>query len=130
MPLSPSCMQCCREVAQKYPEITYEDVIIGNCCLMVIFFQFLLNVLHTFIFNWLPTYIYKDESKKLGRSSNIIIFTLKGFTSHYLACNVFDCRRILSCRHNVNKLYHRISGNNLSNSCNSFYLSKLYCYAK
>lgn len=29
------CFQCCREVAEKYPEITYEEVIIDNCCMMV-----------------------------------------------------------------------------------------------
>lgn len=28
--------QCCREVAEKYPEITYEEVVIDNCCMMVI----------------------------------------------------------------------------------------------
>ncbi|RRT58431.1 hypothetical protein B296_00043285 [Ensete ventricosum] len=27
--------QCCREVAEKYPEITYEEVIIDNCCMML-----------------------------------------------------------------------------------------------
>jgi isocitrate dehydrogenase (NAD+) len=27
--------QCCREVAEKYPEITYEEVVIDNCCMMV-----------------------------------------------------------------------------------------------
>eukprot|EP00252_Welwitschia_mirabilis_P024393 TRINITY_DN721_c0_g1_i1.p1 TRINITY_DN721_c0_g1~~TRINITY_DN721_c0_g1_i1.p1 ORF type:complete len:241 (+),score=25.85 TRINITY_DN721_c0_g1_i1:138-860(+) len=28
-------LQCCREVAEKYPEIQYEEVIIDNCCMMV-----------------------------------------------------------------------------------------------
>ncbi|KAM7280548.1 hypothetical protein ACFE04_007682 [Oxalis oulophora] len=27
--------QCCREVAKKYPEITYEEVVIDNCCMML-----------------------------------------------------------------------------------------------
>lgn len=27
--------QCCREVAEKYPEIKYEEVVIDNCCMMV-----------------------------------------------------------------------------------------------
>nr|GMD00300.1 3-isopropylmalate dehydrogenase, chloroplastic [Ipomoea batatas] len=26
--------RCCREVAEKYPEIKYEEVVIDNCCLM------------------------------------------------------------------------------------------------
>lgn len=32
-----SCLhfQCCREVAKKYPEIKYEEVVIDNCCMMV-----------------------------------------------------------------------------------------------
>ena len=30
-----SAFQCCREVAEKYPEITYEEVVIDNCCMMV-----------------------------------------------------------------------------------------------
>ena len=29
------CLQCCREIAEKYPDITYEEVIIDNCCMMV-----------------------------------------------------------------------------------------------
>lgn len=28
-------LQCCREVAEKYPEIVYEEVVIDNCCMMV-----------------------------------------------------------------------------------------------
>lgn len=28
-------LQCCREVAEKYPEIKYEEVVIDNCCMMV-----------------------------------------------------------------------------------------------
>ena len=31
-------LQCCREVAEKYPEITYEEVVIDNCCMMVLLF--------------------------------------------------------------------------------------------
>ncbi|ESR41997.1 isocitrate dehydrogenase (NAD) catalytic subunit 5 [Citrus sinensis] len=27
-------LKCCREVAEKYPEITYEEVVIDNCCMM------------------------------------------------------------------------------------------------
>ncbi|KAL4200000.1 hypothetical protein AMTRI_Chr03g54180 [Amborella trichopoda] len=27
--------RCCREVAKKYPEIAYEEVIIDNCCMML-----------------------------------------------------------------------------------------------
>lgn len=27
--------QCCREVSEKYPDIVYEEVIIDNCCMMV-----------------------------------------------------------------------------------------------
>lgn len=27
--------QCCREVAEKYPDIMYEEVVIDNCCMMV-----------------------------------------------------------------------------------------------
>ncbi|CAN1274719.1 Isocitrate dehydrogenase [NAD] catalytic subunit 5, mitochondrial [Linum perenne] len=29
-------LQCCREVAQKYPEIKYEEVVIDNCCMMLV----------------------------------------------------------------------------------------------
>lgn len=29
-------LQCCREVAEKYPEIQYEEVIIDNCCMMLV----------------------------------------------------------------------------------------------
>lgn len=29
-------LQCCREVAAKYPDITYEEVIIDNCCMMLV----------------------------------------------------------------------------------------------
>ncbi|MQL90439.1 hypothetical protein Taro_023023 [Colocasia esculenta] len=29
-------LKCCREVAEKYPEITYEEVIIDNCCMMLV----------------------------------------------------------------------------------------------
>ncbi|KAF6155258.1 hypothetical protein GIB67_019784 [Kingdonia uniflora] len=29
-------LTCCREVAEKYPEITYEEVIIDNCCMMLV----------------------------------------------------------------------------------------------
>ncbi|TKY52962.1 Isocitrate dehydrogenase of NAD catalytic subunit 5 [Spatholobus suberectus] len=32
--------RCCREVAEKYPEITYEEVVIYNCCMMVIILHF------------------------------------------------------------------------------------------
>ena len=41
--------QCCDEVAEKYPEIEYEKVVIDNCCMMVsyiqhvLFLQFVLN---------------------------------------------------------------------------------------
>lgn len=28
-------VQCCREVAEKYPDIKYEEVVIDNCCMMV-----------------------------------------------------------------------------------------------
>ncbi|KAF5792797.1 putative 3-isopropylmalate dehydrogenase [Helianthus annuus] len=28
-------IQCCWEVAEKYPDIKYEKVIIDNCCMMV-----------------------------------------------------------------------------------------------
>ncbi|OWM82411.1 hypothetical protein CDL15_Pgr001985 [Punica granatum] len=28
--------QCCREVAEKYPEIIYEEVVIDNCCMMLV----------------------------------------------------------------------------------------------
>lgn len=34
-------LQCCREVAEKYPEITYEEVVIDNCCMMVYLNPFL-----------------------------------------------------------------------------------------
>ncbi|CAN4105477.1 unnamed protein product [Withania somnifera] len=27
-------LKCCREVAEKYPEIKYEEVVIDNCCMM------------------------------------------------------------------------------------------------
>lgn len=29
-------LQCCREVAEKYPDIVYEEVIIDNCCMMLV----------------------------------------------------------------------------------------------
>ncbi|KAF7084674.1 hypothetical protein CFC21_088230 [Triticum aestivum] len=29
-------LKCCREVAEKYPEITYEEVIIDNCCMTLV----------------------------------------------------------------------------------------------
>ncbi|KAK4761944.1 hypothetical protein SAY87_029828 [Trapa incisa] len=29
-------LECCREVAEKYPEIKYEEVIIDNCCMMLV----------------------------------------------------------------------------------------------
>ncbi|KAK3226531.1 hypothetical protein Dsin_006393 [Dipteronia sinensis] len=29
-------LQCCREVAEKYPEIKYEEVVIDNCCMMLV----------------------------------------------------------------------------------------------
>ncbi|KAK8944426.1 hypothetical protein KSP39_PZI007650 [Platanthera zijinensis] len=29
-------LTCCREVAEKYPDITYEEVIIDNCCMMLV----------------------------------------------------------------------------------------------
>ncbi|MCO5557294.1 hypothetical protein L7F22_010855 [Adiantum nelumboides] len=29
-------LQCCREVAEKYPDIKYEEVIIDNCCMMLV----------------------------------------------------------------------------------------------
>ncbi|KAK9157988.1 hypothetical protein Scep_004562 [Stephania cephalantha] len=32
----PSFFLCCREVAEKYPEINYEEVIIDNCCMMTV----------------------------------------------------------------------------------------------
>ncbi|OAY68807.1 Isocitrate dehydrogenase (NAD) catalytic subunit 5, mitochondrial [Ananas comosus] len=28
--------KCCREVAEKFPEIVYEEVIIDNCCMMLV----------------------------------------------------------------------------------------------
>ncbi|KAM0940017.1 putative isocitrate dehydrogenase (NAD(+)) [Dioscorea sansibarensis] len=28
--------RCCREIAEKYPDITYEEVIIDNCCMMLV----------------------------------------------------------------------------------------------
>lgn len=29
-------LTCCREVAEKYPDIVYEEVIIDNCCMMLV----------------------------------------------------------------------------------------------
>lgn len=29
-------LKCCREVAEKYPDITYEEVVIDNCCMMLV----------------------------------------------------------------------------------------------
>lgn len=29
-------LQCCREVAEKYPDVVYEEVIIDNCCMMLV----------------------------------------------------------------------------------------------
>ncbi|KAK9723998.1 hypothetical protein RND81_05G040100 [Saponaria officinalis] len=29
-------LKCCREVAEKYPDIKYEEVIIDNCCMMLV----------------------------------------------------------------------------------------------
>jgi isocitrate dehydrogenase (NAD+) len=29
-------LECCREVAEDYPEIVYEEVIIDNCCMMLV----------------------------------------------------------------------------------------------
>lgn len=29
-------LKCCREVAEKYPDIEYEEVIIDNCCMMLV----------------------------------------------------------------------------------------------
>ncbi|KAF3544477.1 hypothetical protein DY000_02000117 [Brassica cretica] len=29
-------LKCCREVAEKYPEITCEEVVIDNCCMMLV----------------------------------------------------------------------------------------------
>lgn len=29
-------LKCCREVAEKYPDVTYEEVIIDNCCMMLV----------------------------------------------------------------------------------------------
>jgi len=29
-------LECCREVAEEYPEIVYEEVIIDNCCMMLV----------------------------------------------------------------------------------------------
>ncbi|KAH8967328.1 hypothetical protein BDL97_03G072700 [Sphagnum fallax] len=29
-------LQCCREVAEKYPDLVYEEVIIDNCCMMLV----------------------------------------------------------------------------------------------
>ncbi|KAH7438432.1 hypothetical protein KP509_04G014500 [Ceratopteris richardii] len=29
-------LQCCREVAEKHPDIVYEEVIIDNCCMMLV----------------------------------------------------------------------------------------------
>eukprot|EP00897_Mesotaenium_endlicherianum_P001877 jgi/Mesen1/1717/ME000138S00576 len=29
-------LQCCREVAERYPDIVYEEVIIDNCCMMLV----------------------------------------------------------------------------------------------
>ncbi|KAI7752811.1 hypothetical protein M8C21_021763 [Ambrosia artemisiifolia] len=33
--IATSVKQCCREVAEKYPEIKYEEVVIDNCCMMI-----------------------------------------------------------------------------------------------
>ncbi|KAM5559787.1 hypothetical protein ABKV19_021127 [Rosa sericea] len=29
-------LKCCREVAEKYPDIKYEEVVIDNCCMMLV----------------------------------------------------------------------------------------------
>ncbi|XP_073121214.1 3-isopropylmalate dehydrogenase, chloroplastic-like [Henckelia pumila] len=29
-------LKCCREVAEKYPDIVYEEVVIDNCCMMLV----------------------------------------------------------------------------------------------
>ncbi|XP_074276146.1 isocitrate dehydrogenase [NAD] catalytic subunit 5, mitochondrial-like [Silene latifolia] len=29
-------LKCCREVAEKYPDIIYEEVVIDNCCMMLV----------------------------------------------------------------------------------------------
>ncbi|KAH1090201.1 hypothetical protein J1N35_017458 [Gossypium stocksii] len=36
---------CCREVAEKYPEITYEEVVMDNCCMMLVKNPVLFDVL-------------------------------------------------------------------------------------
>ena len=38
------CFQCCDEVAEKYPEIEYEKVVIDNCCMMVSYIQHVLSL--------------------------------------------------------------------------------------
>lgn len=41
--------QCCDEVAEKYPEIEYEKVVIDNCCMMVSYIQHVLSSYHFFL---------------------------------------------------------------------------------
>lgn len=49
-------MQCCREVAAKYPDIIYEEVIIDNCCMMVSFNYLLLeSCMGYYLFHALPS---------------------------------------------------------------------------
>jgi hypothetical protein len=43
-------LQCCDEVAAKYPEIYYEKVVIDNCCMMVSY-----NMISTLSF--VPNYV-------------------------------------------------------------------------
>lgn len=43
-------LQCCREVAEDYPDIAYEEVIIDNCCMMVsVPFQYTLGCFASFL---------------------------------------------------------------------------------
>ncbi|GFP97840.1 isocitrate dehydrogenase [NAD] catalytic subunit 5 mitochondrial [Phtheirospermum japonicum] len=37
--------KCCREVSEKYPEIKYEEVVINNCCMMLVKYPALFDVL-------------------------------------------------------------------------------------
>ncbi|MED6188707.1 3-isopropylmalate dehydrogenase, chloroplastic [Stylosanthes scabra] len=45
-------LKCCHEVAEKYPEIKYEEVVIDNCCMMSCK-TFMVTLLVTFVlFGW------------------------------------------------------------------------------
>ncbi|KAJ0969488.1 hypothetical protein J5N97_022365 [Dioscorea zingiberensis] len=74
-------LKCCREVAERYPEITYEEVMIDNCCMMLVknptlFDALLMPNLHALLLSSVATLRHLKLNDKADRIHDAILNTI------------------------------------------------------